>query len=605
MAEQAVRLACAVLLAVVVEAPAMPGALAQGSGCDADEAVINGPAGARVDGYLAGLAAFGFSGTVLVAEGDGILLHKAYGLADGSSRRPVTTATAFNIASLTKQITAAAVLRLEALGALSVTDSLGRFFPDVPAEKRGITLHHLLTHTSGLPRDVVRQRDRLDRAEAVRRILGADLLSAPGERYTYSGAGYHLLAAVVEVVAGRPFDDWSRDELFRPAGLRQTGFTQDPVASFDCTATPRNEWRELDGWWEWPPGWRHGSGNVVSTAGDLYRWHRALLRDGLLSPDARARMFTSHVSAGEGVAYGYGWFLGASRTGAQLVYHGGDNPGYHSEFRWYRERDRVVVVLTNLTLYDDSGWGLGLHKRVIANAIERLLDGEQVAAPPSTRTASADDLERLVGTYELPSGGRYTVWLDGGALRIAADGQDAVDTLLGLDADTRSAAAAANARAAGLLDAIVAGDGERLEALLAPGERWIVGYWLEDAERLTTEHGAIRSVELLGTRPLPWQSDLLRTVARLRFAGQTLDFQFTWEDGELYESLEDVGAPHAVVLPLAPTGEATLATWDLVTARGASVRFVQADQAGRAGLIVRTDEGEVRATLSARPMSRP
>lgn len=550
--------------------------------------------GEELDRYLTRLSAFGFSGTVLVASGNRMLLHRGYGLADATSGQPVTTATAFNIASLTKQFTAAGIMRLATLGQLSPRDSIGRFFPDVPEDKRGITLHHLLTHASGLPWDVIGQSDTLDRAEVVRQILSARTRSAPGERYGYSNAGYNLLASVVEKVSGRAFSEWIRDELLRPAGLSNTGFTQDPMSSFPCRATPRNEWQNNVGWWEWPRGWRHGAGDVVSTAGDLYRWHRALRNGALVSQDARTNLFTPHVQAGDSLSYGYGWFIGSSRAGARLVYHGGDNRSYHSEFRWFPDNDRVIVILTALSLYDESGNALGLHKRVLANAIERILDGESVSMPPAPRPADPSELRRYEGEYPLPAGGRYTISFNAGTLKIGADGQDAVDALLGLDEAARLQAAAVNARAAGVLEAIVARDRDRLEQLLANDEHWIIRHWLEDAAGFIEEHGPFHSMQLRGSKPLPWQSGLMRTVAMLRFGDHEFDFQFTWQDRGLYESLTDVGTPHAVILPIAPLGDGEFGTWDLVTSRGAGVRFVTGRD-GRMDLIVRTEAGEVKA----------
>lgn len=275
---------------------------ATGQACPEGEPVVAGVQGASLDQYLTRLSAFGFSGTVLVAERDRIVLHRGYGLARLRAVRPVTTSTVYNIASLTKPFTAAGILRLATLDALSTADSIGRFFAEVPDDKRGITIHHLLTHTSGLPRDVIRQNDNLQRPEVVRRILAAPMRFAPGERYAYSNAGYQTLAAIIEQISAHTFTDWLREELFRPAGLESTGFTSDTVHDDACAATPRNEWRELPDWTEWTPGWRNGSGNIVSTAADLYQWFLILRSDRLLSLEAQANLFAPHASAGDGTS---------------------------------------------------------------------------------------------------------------------------------------------------------------------------------------------------------------------------------------------------------------------------------------------------------------
>jgi CubicO group peptidase (beta-lactamase class C family) len=200
------------------------------NGCTAadPEAVVRGELGRRLDEQATRYAYLGvFHGALLVARGDTVILHKGYGLADQERCVPVTTRTVFDVASIAKSFAAAAVLRLEADGRLRVEAPIGEYLPDVPPDKRAITLHHLLTHTSGLPRDVglpSRDLSPEERDHMVRAILALPLRSAPGRRHVYSNAGYTLLAAIVERVAGLAFTAVVLEGLLRRGGMTRTGW---------------------------------------------------------------------------------------------------------------------------------------------------------------------------------------------------------------------------------------------------------------------------------------------------------------------------------------------------------------------------------------------
>lgn len=157
--------------------------------------------------YIRSLEGFGFSGQVLVMEKGKLLLSKGYGAAKTNPLKPINVQTVFEIASLTKQFTAAAILHLEMEGKLKTEDALTKFFNNVPEDKAAITIQQLITHTSGLPRDVIQNSSTeiVNREETVSRILSAKLTAKPGERYAYSNTGYHLLAAIIEKLSGQSF----------------------------------------------------------------------------------------------------------------------------------------------------------------------------------------------------------------------------------------------------------------------------------------------------------------------------------------------------------------------------------------------------------------
>ncbi|MFW6202489.1 MAG: serine hydrolase domain-containing protein, partial [Gemmatimonadota bacterium] len=330
------------------------------------------------------LVPFGFSGAVLVTE-EGRPFHAGgYGFADRGDGVPNTAATVFDIGSLSKQFTAAAVLALAERGRLSVDDSIPVHLPDVPADKRGITLHHLLTHTAGLPafHDTAGDFQVMTRERAERAILDAELAFEPGGGWAYSNSGYTLLAAIVERVADRPFEAVLRGLLFEPAGLERTGLYFEPrlrdapIARGYSDATDEGsplEWTGTEELWA-----LIGNGGVLSTAEDLARWDRALGEGAVLGAEARDRLFAPHVEVREGLHYGYGWYVedgGDGPAGAgPVVRHGGANDfSFAARWRHHADRDLLVLVLLNR---QPPGMDVSFAADAVRDAVEAaLFDG--------------------------------------------------------------------------------------------------------------------------------------------------------------------------------------------------------------------------------------
>jgi CubicO group peptidase (beta-lactamase class C family) len=233
----------------------------------------------RVDSIVRAHVELGFSGVVLVAQGDSILLHRAY--APAGER--VSTESAFWIASITKGFTAAAVLRLQETGRLSITDSIVRFFPDAPADKRALTIHQLLTHTSGLGGEYT-GGGISERSRAVEAILAQELIHQPGAGYKYGNDNYALLAAIIEIASGLPWEDYVQESLVRPTGLQNIGFACRPGARVGRPVERAAQARRRGG----PIShvacdWGHkGANGMSATADDLFRWIKAAPGNGPL-----------------------------------------------------------------------------------------------------------------------------------------------------------------------------------------------------------------------------------------------------------------------------------------------------------------------------------
>ncbi len=316
------------------------------------DAVVQGDLGAQLDAYMSRLEAQGFSGGLLVAKGGEVVLSKGYGLADRARSLAFTNKTVFPIGSIAKQFTAAAILKLEEMGRLRVEDPLTKYFDDVPDDKAGITLHHLLTHSAGFEPALGDDFARTSRDEFVRLALGSALRFAPGTAYEYSNVGYSLLAAVVEQLSGGSYDAFVQAHLFAPAGMAKTGYAParwQPDELAHGYRGERDAGTLLDrAWADDGPYWHlRGNGGILSTLGDMYRWHLALAGDAVLSEAAKAKAYTPHVREGNQPSYyGYGWVVEETERG-RLIQHNGGNPYFSNDFLRYVDADVVVYITSN------------------------------------------------------------------------------------------------------------------------------------------------------------------------------------------------------------------------------------------------------------------
>lgn len=255
----------------------------------ADGVVVRTAEGARADSVLRGLEAQGFSGVALIARNGEIILRNGYGMADRAAGARMSPSSIVQIGSNTKDFTVVAIRQLELAGKLRLDDSISRYFPDVPADKRGITLGHLLRHRAGFDRHLGGDFEAVDRETMIARALRARLLFAPGDSSSYSNIGYSLLAAVIEQVSGKSYDEYVRDHITGPLGLRETGFLLPGVDrarlahGYDGdrdTGTMLDRPHAPDG-----PYWNlRGNGGMLSTVGEMHRFYQALFNTERLLP---------------------------------------------------------------------------------------------------------------------------------------------------------------------------------------------------------------------------------------------------------------------------------------------------------------------------------
>lgn len=309
----------------------------------------------------------GFDGQVAVLKaGEPLLLH-AYGMADHEANKAFTTETVFDIGSITKQFTAAAILKLQEQGKLQLTDTLGRFFPQAGDDKKSITLHQLLTHSSGLTSNLSGgDYSQVSRSTFAKRLFRSKVEAPPGAAFSYSNAGYAVLGLVIEQVSGQRYEQFVQQHLLAPAGMQHTGYRLPnwsglPLAtgyelkrnrffggSSDGSSrrwgTPLEKSWDIDGpWWN-----LHANGGFLSTVDDLIRWNQALQSESVLDKTASALLFAPHMATPKaGTFYGYGWIVELANPAGKVVRHGGSNGIFNAEIRYYADSRLLIVLMTN------------------------------------------------------------------------------------------------------------------------------------------------------------------------------------------------------------------------------------------------------------------
>jgi CubicO group peptidase (beta-lactamase class C family) len=505
--------------------------------------VADGPAAARIDTYLSRAARFGFSGTVLVADSSRVLLNQGYGWANEALRVPNRAGTIFDIGSITKTFTTNAILKLASEGLLGVHDSLRRFFPDAPPDKQNITLHHLMSHISGIEDPPIDDYDPVTLDSLRKVVFASPLLSPPGTGYNYSNAGITLLAMVIPRVTGMDFETFLRERLLLPSGLRQTGYnlphwdtariahTYTPPVDH---GTPLARLRASQG----PRAMLLANGGMLSTTHDLYLWELALRGGGAVPDDAIARQFTVQFERTPRLGVGYDWEIERDAAGRPVSFsHGSDAPnvGLNGEFHRYLPDGAVIITLANNRLN-----GASTRHFVVPN-VRKLLRDSAVVMPPQVAGASRRNLEAFEGTYRAgDDGSLFRIERLEDHLAISAQGFSALDIFNARQGPEAIAQARDHdAGAARLLRALASGDSTGLSAFFrSPREaNELLVAWRAAA----SARGRLRQYAVLGTLRLDRRAFL--TTVRLRFGREAVTARFEWAGRQPVAHSGDLNAP--------------------------------------------------------------
>jgi CubicO group peptidase (beta-lactamase class C family) len=397
--------------AVCIGVCAIGAARVDGQGTD--EAVIKSRLDQVVSSYTKDNA---FMGTVLVVDGDKVLLDKGYGMADIEWKIPNVPEAKFRLGSLTKQFTATLVLLLQQDGKLNINDPVSKYLADSPKAWEKITLANLLGHTSGIPSFTGMKEFGVWRMsphtteEELALFRDKPLDFEPGSKFAYSNSNFAVLGAVIEKVSGRKYGDLLRDRIFDPLGMKDSGLDTDELI------LPKR----VQGYMPGPGGlvlarsesmtvpWAAGS--IYSTTGDLLKWEHGLFGGKVISADSLKLMTTP----GKG-DYGLGVFA-AEKDGVKLVSHGGGIEGFNTNLMYAPDRGIAVIVLGNVNGGAPDQMGNQLFDVVMGKPV--VLVAEHKAVP-----ITKEELAKFVGVYDLAPTFSLTLAIAGDALTVQGSNQ--------------------------------------------------------------------------------------------------------------------------------------------------------------------------------------
>ena len=237
---------------------------------------------------------------------------------------------------------------------LSVNDPIDLYLPEFKSLTPSRSIHHLLTHTAGFPGAIGNDYDPITEKEFIQMALESVRNTTFKESYNYSNVGYSLLAIIVERVSGLKYEVFLNEYLLGPAGLHHTGYVI-PKWDINNIAIGYHKgkaWgRPVDKEWSEDGPFLHlkGNGGILSTTGDLYKWHKALMGDDVLSAEAKKKYYKKHVpeSADESSFYGYGWAIFPTDNRGDLIAHNGGNGIFFADFLRFLDTDQIIIVLSN------------------------------------------------------------------------------------------------------------------------------------------------------------------------------------------------------------------------------------------------------------------
>ncbi len=309
-----------------------------------------------------------FHGSLLVAKGGKIIYQNQIGISDFRKKDPLNKNSVFQLASVSKQFTAAAIMILYEKNKLKLTDSVGRYFPNFPYKE--VTIEHLLNHTAGLPKYFWLAEHKWKKSNAPTNKEMMNLFEKsnvqrffrPGRNFDYSNSAYLVLASIVEKVSGVSFQEFAKQNIFDPLGMKNSY-----VYSYQNDSIPENQ---IDGYRLYR-GWRHlkigstindaivGDKNVYSTAEDLLKWIEGLNSGKLISKKSKDLMYTKgKTHYGKHIPYGYGFRIKTDKE--NKIYHHGKWNGFRTGLTQYIDDDLVIIVLEH-TSYNGIA---ALNKRV-------------------------------------------------------------------------------------------------------------------------------------------------------------------------------------------------------------------------------------------------
>ena len=354
---------------------------------------LDAATGRRIDAdVLAILARTHAPGASIAVIDDGrVVYRKAYGLRDRERGLAAKVDTPYEIGSITKQFTAAAILQLQEAGKLHIDDMLSSVLPDAPHASE-VTLRQLLSHTSGLPEyldgpDVETEATKpATFAQLIARVAGKPLVFTPGSRMTYNNTGYLLLGRVIEVVSGRSYNDYVRTHLLDRAGMRNTYTVADESRLADMAVGYARTHEGVERALPIHDTWGGAAGHLVSTLDDLEKWNSALANGRIVKPASYAQMTTATAISQGTSDYGLGLFVDSLRDQPRIGHTGGSF-GFTTANEFFPRQKLRIIAFTNCRADPEPG-------EMLTNAIFDDVHPDIAAA--ADRSAPGEDRDATV-----------------------------------------------------------------------------------------------------------------------------------------------------------------------------------------------------------------
>jgi D-alanyl-D-alanine carboxypeptidase len=378
---------------------------------------------ARIDSVVkADIFPRGFpSVSIVITRGGRTLLERAWGFANVITGQKAEPTMTYNIGSMSKQFTAALVLKLVERGKLSLTDSIGRYVKGGRPEWNSITIEHLLNHTSGLARDYVqtsRAAENLPGDSLIAMAARDTVITKPGTVYAYSNTGYMLLGVLIEKVYGKPYGMVLRDEIARPLGLPSLGWCGNTAKDRAATGYIRSSDGKVSPPIEQHPSQSIGPGAICSTASDIAKWNFALHNGRVLSAASYTAMTTPRGAATG--KYGFGLQPRNSYWASPAIVHDGQSSGFSSHNGWFPAESLSVTLLYN---------ALPRLEVQMADFVGLIaLGGKPRPIPPlpvidlPVAATQGEGRPKLVGAYEISVGRMFIVTFEDGNLYVTPPG---------------------------------------------------------------------------------------------------------------------------------------------------------------------------------------
>ena len=333
---------------------------------------------------------------VLVAKDNQVLYRKAFGYANLELDVILTPEHIFRIGSITKQFTAAAILKLAEEHKLSLSDNITSYIKDYPTQGHTITIEHLLTHTSGIKSytgmrtwDATARKKDFTPSELVDFFKNEPMDFAPGEKYSYNNSGYFLLGYIIEQVSGKPYQEYIEEEIFAPVGMvhsyydNSSRIIKNRAHGYQRT---RTGFQNADFISMTQP---YAAGSLMSTVDDLYKWYTAVMNDQVITSESRRKAHSTYIlNNGEATGYAYGWSLG-NIHGSPVIEHGGGIHGFQSASIYLPEEKIFVAVLSNC---------MGLDPQLPAQKLAAAAAGKPFAW--QELTMKNQELNQYTGVFE-------------------------------------------------------------------------------------------------------------------------------------------------------------------------------------------------------------